>query len=172
MASSKISLLRLALRKGYDVNCVMSFQSIQIPLLVFSVMHSHLTKIDTSAVVAVLLGAGANVTEQIPPWYFESATKELEPNPLIKSLTTNAKQAWCTVPDYLTIFEAALDMYKRQWLSKASKLSFRPRNLQIAKLRRADTLMELSYTLVGQHLAITRMHDTLMDRMYIPKMNH
>jgi hypothetical protein len=135
-----------------------------IPSLAFVIIYGDLHSLDTTEVVKVLLGAGADpktIPEDMWQKYMEMP-KESWPS------TKNQKKSglkWCdaTTRSYLS---RGLNLSQRYYLHRASLCKpLTERERQLAKLHDVTDLMKLPYRIVGQLPVLNNLQEKVLNHI-------
>ena len=161
-------LIRKWIEHGADVSAI--HKSSGVPLLAFAIMNSEQLDSDTTLTVSTLLSLGA-LPEVIPSSFYTPFSQDLPDNgPSDENLKDDLQdetKSWCS-PAARSKLARTANITQRYYLERASKTK-KPslRQRQVAKLRNAEALLGISYFLIGQSIATTRLFQKLLNYMMV-----
>ncbi|KAK5740822.1 hypothetical protein LTR17_004412 [Elasticomyces elasticus] len=165
--TNKESMLRLWVLHGGDVSVV--HRPTKLPLLAFAIMHDETIRADTALITAALLNLGASPAP-IPSAFYSPYLQDVPDggpsNDSLKDLTSD-QRAWCTDAARGKLARTC-SLSQRYYLERAAKTG-KPsiRQYQVAKLNKAEPLLGIANSLIGQNIATKVLLDTLLAHLTV-----
>ncbi|KAI0186067.1 P-loop containing nucleoside triphosphate hydrolase protein, partial [Xylaria flabelliformis] len=163
-------MVRRWIRYGGDPNATCGPE--RFPLLAFAILHGgrSRTSQQRTAMVEMLLTLGAS-PHVIPQAFYTPFNKRLPPTGSVveESDIMDERQKWC-VPRLQSKLVSTLNLTQRYRLSQASKSGSVDRRMRMVLSRnRAERVLGLSYTVVGQYHAVNALRRRLTARLALPR---
>ncbi|TRX88210.1 hypothetical protein FHL15_010899 [Xylaria flabelliformis] len=160
--TDNVDMVRRWIKYGGDPNATCGPE--RFPSLAFAILHggSSRTSQQRTAMVEMLLTLGAS-PHVIPQAFYTPFNKRLPPSGSVveESDIMDERQKWC-VPRLQSKLSSALNLTQRYRLSQASKSGSVSRRMQTVLSRnRAERVLGLSYTVVGQYHALNALRRRL-----------
>ncbi|KAF2710054.1 P-loop containing nucleoside triphosphate hydrolase protein [Pleomassaria siparia CBS 279.74] len=164
VARNDDSILRLWVANGGNVGAI--HEASQVPLLAFAIAHSENSQRDMTAIVATILGLGADPA-CIPEEFYTPYTDDL-PIDGPETIEENEKTAWCKIEARKKLGKT-LNFSQRYFLWRAT-CTDRPsvRAKQITLRKNAQAILEIPYFMIGQTVASNRIFTRLLNHISMP----
>ena len=168
VATNDPELLRTWVAYGGDVAAI--HEGSKVPLLAFAIIHSDISKMDTTLLVATLLSLGAS-PRVIPRAFYTPYSQDLpEDGPDDKNLTDindDENKRWCTNAARAKLAKTT-NLTQRYYLDRADKMKVLSRRyMQVAKRQKAEPLLGLPYFLIGQAMAADLLKQKLLSYLVL-----
>jgi dynein-related subfamily AAA family protein len=169
VATNNPTILRTWVAYGGDVAAI--YEGSKVPLLAFAIILSETIQTDTTLLVTTLLSLGAS-SLVIPRAFYMPYCQDLPENgPDDGNLEdiNDENKKWCTKALRAKLAKTA-NLTQRYYLGRAAKMK-KPssRHKQIALRRKAEALLEISYFLIGQTMAVNLLLQKLLSSMVVSR---